>query len=202
MAIQFKVKLVQYQDTQVLHVYLPFDVFEAFGTRARVAVKGAINGFPFRSSIFPMGDGKFYMVVNREMREGAKVKAGQTVEFVMEKDDEPRAIATPPDLLKALNARRSVKAIWDRMSYTHRKERIRAIEEAKKPATRARRIAKAVEMIAAMGGLETRQTLAPTSRLSAKAPPKKTSSQKAGHKAGQKAGLKAGQKTAAKRVKK
>jgi hypothetical protein len=150
MAVRFKVKLERYQDTQVLHVYLPFDVFEAFDTRARLAVKGAVNGFPFRSSIFPMGGGKFYMVVNREMREGAKVKAGDTVEFTMEKDDAPRTIATPPDLLKALNARKSVKALWDKMSYTHRKEYIGAIEEARKPETRARRIAKAVEMIAAM----------------------------------------------------
>jgi hypothetical protein len=151
MAVRFKVKLERYQDTQVLHVYVPFDVFEAFGTRSRLAVKGELKGFPFRSSIFPMGGGKFYMVVNREMREGAKVRAGDTVEFVMEKDDEPRTIATPPDLLKALNARRSVKDAWDKMSYTHRKEYIGAIEEAKKPETRARRIAKAIEMIAAAG---------------------------------------------------
>jgi|SRR5262245_1841624 len=153
MAVRFKVKLVRYQDTQVLHVYLPFDVFEAFGTRSRLAVKGEIKGFPFRSSIFPMGGGKFYMVVNREMREGAKVKAGETVEFVMEKDDEPRVIATPPDLLKALSARKSAKAAWDKLSYSHRKEYINAIEEARKPETRARRIAKAVEMIAPISKL-------------------------------------------------
>src|SRR5262249_16713581 len=124
MSIRFKVRLERYQDMQVLHVYLPFDVFEAFGTRARLAVKGAINGFPFRSSIFPMGGGKFYMVVNREMREGAKVKAGDTVEFLLEKDDDLRTIATPPDLLKALTGRRSAKPAWDRLSYSHRKEHI------------------------------------------------------------------------------
>lgn len=153
MAIRFKVRLVQYRDTQVLHVYLPFDVFDVFGTRSRLAVKGEIKGFPFRSSIFPMGGGKFYMVVNREMREGAKVKAGQTVEFVMDKDDEPRAIATPPDLLKALSRRKSAKAAWDKLSYSHRREYINAIEEAKKPETRARRIGKAVEMIAPISKL-------------------------------------------------
>ena len=154
MAIRFKVKLEQYKDTQVLHVYLPFDVFETFGTRSRLAVKGSINGFPFRSSIFPMGGGKFYMVVNREMREGSKVKAGQTVELVMEKDDEPRTIATPPDLLKALNSRRTAKAVWDKLSYSHRKEYIAAIEGAKKPETRARRIAKALEAIAPLSRLK------------------------------------------------
>jgi len=174
MAMRFKVKLVQYQDTQVLHVYLPFDVFEAFGTRARLAVKGAINGFPFRSSIFPMGGGKFYMVVNREMREGSKVKAGDTVEFVMEKDDDPRVIATPPDLLKALNSRKSAKAAWDKMSYTHRKEHISAIEEAKKPETRARRIAKTLETIAPLRKPEAEPAKKPAAPKSAKKPAKKT----------------------------
>lgn len=189
MAVRFKVKLERYKDTQVLHVYLPFDVFEAFGTRARLAVKGTINGFPFRSSIFPMGPmggGKFYMVVNREMREGAKVKAGDTVEFVMEKDDEPRTIATPPDLLKALNAKKSVKALWDKMSYTHRKEYIGAIEEARKPETRARRIAKAVEMIAAMGKPEA-------------APVKKTAAKKVAKKPSKKPAKKAAKKGAARK---
>src|SRR5262249_7120341 len=186
MAVRFKVKLERYQDTQILHVYLPFDVFEAFGTRSRLAVKGEIKGFPFRSSIFPMRGGKFYMVVNQEMREGAKIKAGDTVEFVMEKDDEPRAIATPPDLLKALSARKSAKAVWDRLSYTHRKEYIKAIEEAKKPETRARRVAKTVEMIAPLSkseGAPAKKQSAPTAaKKVAKRPVKKTEKKAAARK--------------------
>ena len=206
MAVRFKVKLERYQDTQVLHVYLPFDVIETFGTRARLAVKGAINGFPFRSSIFPMGGGKFYMVVNREMRDGTKVKAGDIVEFVMEKDDEPRAIVTPPDLLKALNARRSVKALWDKMSYSHRKEYIGAIEEAKKPETRARRIAKAVEMIAAMNETKAAPVLKTAAPKAAKNPAKKTvakkTAKKTAKKPAKKAAKKAAKKVAAKRPEK
>jgi hypothetical protein len=169
MAIRFKVKLVQYQDTEVLHVYLPFDVFETLGTRARLAVKGTINGFPFRSSIFPMGGGKFYMVANREMREGARLKAGNTAELLMEKDEDPRTISTPSDLLKALNGRKSAKAVWDRLSYTHRKEHIVAIESAKKPETRARRIAKTLEMLSPLKNIE-----APAQKQAAKKAVKKT----------------------------
>jgi hypothetical protein len=179
MEMRFKVKLERYQDTEVLHVYLPFDVFEVFGTRARLAVKGSINGFPFRSSIFPMGGGKFYMVANREMREGAKLKAGDVAEFLMEKDDDPRAITTPPDLLKALNGRKSAKKVWDRLSYTHRKEHIVAIESAKKPETRARRIAKALETLAPLKKPETapaqKQIVKKTVKKAAKSRTKKAS---------------------------
>ncbi len=172
MAVRFKVKLERHKDTQVLHVYLPFDVYGAFGTRARVAVKGTINGFPFRSSIFPMGPtggGKFYMVVNREMREGAKVKDGSIAEFVMEKDDAPRTIATPPDLVKALRTNKAAKAAWDKLSYTHRKEHVQAIEEAKKPETRRRRIEQAIEMLAA-----SKAAVKPAKKSAAKSPAKKS----------------------------
>jgi hypothetical protein len=174
MAIRFKVKLERYKDTQVLHVYLPFDVYEAFGTRARTPVKGTINGFPFRSSIFPMGGGKFYMVVNRQMREGAKVKGGDRAEFVMEKDDEPRAVPTPPDLVKALRANKTAQAVWEKLSYSHRREYVGAIEEAKKPETRARRIEKAVEMIAAMKKAETEKPAARATGKTAKKTTKKS----------------------------
>jgi hypothetical protein len=173
MPIRFKVKLKQFEDTQVLHVYFPFDVFEVFGTRARMAVKGEINGFPFRSSIFPLGGGKFYMVVNREMREGARVKAGDTAEFLLEKDEDPRSIATPPDLLKALNGRRTAKAVWDKLSYSHRKEHITFIEAARKPETRGRRIAKTLEMIAPLSLPNSEPSAKNGGKKAAKSPGKK-----------------------------
>ena len=125
--------------------YHYFDVQKAFGTRARVPVRVTINGYTFRSSIFPMGGGKHYMVVNKAGRTGAKVKAGDTVTGVMEKDDAPRVVKTPPDLARALKANPVAKAAWDKLSYSHRKEYAEAITDAKKPETRARRIEKAIE---------------------------------------------------------
>lgn len=180
MAVRFKVKLERHKDSQVLHVYLPFDVSGAFGTRARVAVKGTINGFPFRSSIFPMGPtggGRFYMVVNREMREGAKVKGGDIAEFVMEKDDAPRTIETPAELVKALRANQAAKDAWDKLSYTHRKEYVQAIEEAKKPETRRRRIEKAIEMLAASKAA-VKSAAKPPAKSAAKPSAKKSAARK------------------------
>ncbi|HVG21339.1 MAG TPA: YdeI/OmpD-associated family protein [Blastocatellia bacterium] len=126
---------------------VPFSVEEAFGSKARVPVRGAINGFPFRSSVFPMG-GAHMMVVNRATREGAGVTAGDTVRVVMEVDTEPRVVAVPADFKKALAESKEVKAAFDRLSYTHRKEFVAWIEGAKKDETRARRIEKALAMLA------------------------------------------------------
>ncbi|HLL77610.1 MAG TPA: YdeI/OmpD-associated family protein [Pyrinomonadaceae bacterium] len=146
---RFRVKLERHGHGEAAFFRVPFDVQKVFGTRARVAVKGAINGFPFRSSVFPEGDGTHYMVVNREVREGAGVKGGDTVSIVMGRDGEPRTVEPPADFLRALRANEAAREAWERLSYTHRKEHARAVEEAKRPETRARRIEKSISMLAA-----------------------------------------------------
>ena len=130
-------------------ICVPFDVQKVFGTRARVPVRGTINGFPYRGSIFPMGGGKHYMVVNAKIRAGANLKGGETVSVTMGRDEEPRTVAPPADFARALRASRQARTTWDALSYTHRREYAEWIEEAKKPETRERRIAKAVEALAA-----------------------------------------------------
>jgi hypothetical protein len=143
----FRATLVKDDQSEATSIRIPFDVPTMFGSRARVPVRGTINGFPYRSSIFPYG-GIHYLIVNKETREGARAKAGDEVEVVMERDDEPRVITPPPDLAEALAANPAAQAMWEKLSYTHQKEWAEAIEEAKKPETRARRIEKAVAELA------------------------------------------------------
>jgi hypothetical protein len=145
---RFRVLLEQDEMSETTAITIPFDVHKVFGTRARVPVRGTINGFPFRSSIFPLGEGKHYMVVNKAVRAGAKVKGGEMISVVMERDDEPRVITPPEDFARALNANREAKAAWEKLSYSHQKEYAGAIAEAKKPETRTRRIEKAVAELA------------------------------------------------------
>ena len=127
---------------------MPFDVVKAFGTRGRVPVRGTINGYPFRSTLSPMG-GCHMMPVNRTLRDGAGIAAGETISIVLERDDQPRTVAVPPDLAAALAADPAAKAAWDRSSYTHRREYVEAIEDAKRPETRVRRIERTVASLAA-----------------------------------------------------
>jgi hypothetical protein len=143
---KFHIKLQGMEGSEVARFCVPFDVQKVFGTRARVPVRGAINGFAYRSSIMNMGTGHM-MVVNREMREGAGVKAGDTVQVVMERDTDERTIDPPPDFKKALNASPKAKALFDRLSYTHRKEYVRWIIGAKRPETRVTRIERSIKML-------------------------------------------------------
>ena len=146
---RFRVVLEKDENTTATGIMIPFEVEKVFGTRARVPVRGTINGFAFRSSISPMGDGHHYMIVNKVVREGAKAKAGDLISVVIERDDEPRIITPPDDFARALKSNKTAQATWDKLSYTHRKEYVGAIEEAKKPETRARRIEKAIAQLAA-----------------------------------------------------
>lgn len=146
---RFRVLLEKHESSEATGIKIPFDVEKIFGTRARVPVRGTINGFAFRSSIFPMSGGNHYMAVNKQTREGAKAKGGETVSVVMERDDEPRTITPPGDFARALKANKAAQGMWDKLSYTHCKEHVRAIEEAKRPETRARRIERAIKDLAA-----------------------------------------------------
>ena len=148
MAKRFRAELVKDDNSTATAIEIPFDVQKVFGTRARVPVRGTLNGFPYRSSIFPMG-GQHWLVVNRQMREGAKANAGETVGVVMERDDAPRTVEAPADFARALKASRAAQAAWDKASYTHRKEYVQAIEGAKRPETRTRRIEKAIAELTA-----------------------------------------------------
>ncbi|MGA9567500.1 MAG: YdeI/OmpD-associated family protein [Candidatus Korobacteraceae bacterium] len=137
---KFKVKLFGQEGSQVAALKPPFDVVEVFQRKGRVPVKGAINGFPFRSSLMNMSDGHM-MVVNADLRAGAKCKAGDTVSVVMELDEEARNVQLPAYLKKLIVADPKAKEAWDKLSFTHQKEHVRAIEDAKRPETREKRIA-------------------------------------------------------------
>ena len=144
--LEFKVKLDGAEGTEAAALTPPFDIQEVFHTRGRVPVWGTINGLPFRSSLMPMG-GCHRMVVNKTIRDGARVRAGDTVSVQMERDEAGRVVEVPLPLRKALAESKAAQANWARLSYTHQKEIARSITEAKKAETRARRLEKAIDIL-------------------------------------------------------
>lgn len=144
--LEFKVKLDGMEGSSVAALSAPFDVEEVFGTCARVPVRGTINGVPFRSSLMPMG-GCHRMVVNKALREGAGVQAGDTVSIVMERDEAERTVEAPPLLKKELARSKTAQANWQRLSFTHQKEMALCIVNAKQEETRARRLEKVMSVL-------------------------------------------------------
>ena len=119
-ALRFNVKLDGQKGSSVASLTPPFDVIEAFGTKARVPVRGTINGFAFRSSLMPMG-GCHFMVVNKTIRDGANVKAGDVVNVPVGEQHRGRPEPVPPDDL--LDSRLSVLARVDDETLRARRRR-------------------------------------------------------------------------------
>jgi hypothetical protein len=126
---------------------LPFNVEEEFGSRGRVSVKGTINGFAFRTSIFPNGDGTHHIMVNKAMQQGAKARPGDMVKMTLERDAAAKTVEVPPDVKRALAKNKRAAAAFEKLAPSHRREHIRVISEAKKPETRERRIARMIEKL-------------------------------------------------------
>lgn len=124
---------------------LPFDAKETFG-KVRAPVVVTIGSYSFRTTVAAMG-GKQVIGLNKENRTAAGVEAGQAVSVRIVFDDEERTVTPPQDLVRALKASKDAWERWKKLSYTHRKEHVRAIEETKRPETRQRRIAKAVAAV-------------------------------------------------------
>jgi len=142
----FSATLTREPNSSATFITIPFNVMNYWGSRARVPVKGTINGTPFRGSIVPYG-GVHYLGIKRDLRDAVGVKAGDMVEIVLDYDAEPRIIEPPADLLTALEAQPAVKIRWNKLSYSHQREHTEAIEEAVKPETRIKRIEQTIDRL-------------------------------------------------------
>jgi hypothetical protein len=125
---------------------VPEEVVEALGAGKRPPVTITVNGYSWKSRVAIMR-GRYLLGLSTANRRAAGVSTGDVVEVDVVLDAEPRVVVEPPDLTDALDAVPAARAAYDRLSYSHRREHVRAIETAKKPETRARRIAAAVEKL-------------------------------------------------------
>jgi hypothetical protein len=124
---------------------IPFDVKAVFG-KARAPVLCTLNGkTSWRTTVAVYG-GKSFIGVRAEIRQQAGVEAGSTIKVTLEADDAPRVVETPPDLKKALKGKQ--QAAWEKLSFTHQKEWVSALDDAKKPETRARRLGQLLAALA------------------------------------------------------
>jgi hypothetical protein len=145
----FKTSVLKAEGMNATGLPVPAAVVEKLGAGKRPRVTVTLEGYTYRSTVAVYG-GEFVLPLAAAHREAAGVKAGQPVQVTVELDTAPREVELPKDLAAALK-KAGVRAAFDALAFTHRKEHVRAIEEARAPETRARRIDKAVAMVA--GGL-------------------------------------------------
>lgn len=141
----------------ILHV--PFDVAKVWGTRGQLKVRGEINGYPFRTSLFASGTGRHFMIVNKKMQAGAGISAGDTAQLRLEPDTETRTVSVPPELERILRQSAALRRSHDALNYSTRREIAKWISEAKQPSTRKRRADRMAERL--LSAMEAERELPP-----------------------------------------
>ena len=122
---------------------IPQEIVEALGAGGRPPVTITINGHSWKSRVAIMR-GRRLLGLSNANRQAAGVVTGDEVKVEVELDTEPRVVIEPPDFARALDADLVARAAYDRLADSHKREHVRAIESAKKPETRTRRIEKAI----------------------------------------------------------
>jgi len=121
-------------------IEVPADIVAGLGAGKRPPVVVTVNGYEYRSTVAPMG-GKYLLPFSAERRAQSGIQGGDAIEVELNLDTAPRTVDVPDDLQAALDASANAQKAWEKLSFTHRKEHVRSVLDAKKADTRARRIA-------------------------------------------------------------
>ena len=140
-------------------VRIPFDVSKVWGSRSSFRVKGEINGFPFRTALFPTGRGYHFLLVNKRMQSGAHARTGNVAQFRLEPDTEERKAILPPELKRFLDEDRLLHRWFEQLNYSMRKWIGDLITQVKSPDARMRRAGQIAEQLLAT--MEAEQELPP-----------------------------------------
>jgi uncharacterized protein YdeI (YjbR/CyaY-like superfamily) len=144
-------------------IHIPFEVAKTWGARGQLRVQGEINGFPFRTSLFPTGQGGHILLVNKRMQKGARAVVGSIARFRIEPDTEERIIAVPTELSRILSEDRALRRWVDQLNPSTRAEIAKWVTEPKSPEARCRRAEQIAERLLAT--MEAEQELPPVLKL-------------------------------------
>ncbi len=128
------------------YVLFPYDTEKEFATKGRVPVKATFDGVPYTGSLVKYSNPLHMLGMLKAVREQTGKGPGDTVEVVVLKDEEVRTVELPVEFEKLMK-KAGLLQVFNKLSYTHRKEYCRWITEAKKEETRLKRLEKAIEML-------------------------------------------------------
>src|SRR6202050_1902081 len=128
-------------------VHVPFDASKVWGLRGQIKVKGEINGFGFRTSLFPTGEGRHILLVNKRMQRGARAAEGAVASFQLGFDAEKRTVTIPRELESLLRGDRSFRRWYDKLIPSMRNDIAKWITDPKGADVRIRRAEQIAERL-------------------------------------------------------
>ncbi|MCE4065129.1 YdeI/OmpD-associated family protein [Chryseobacterium gleum] len=146
--IEFTAIIQQNGEMNAAFVEFPFSTEEQFNKKGQVKVKVLFdNKVEYRGSLAKMKSDCHILGLTQEIRKQLGKTFGDEVSVALMEDKEERVVEIADDIASVFNENPEAKTLFDKMSYTHKKEYIRWIEEARKPETRENRKVKMVQMI-------------------------------------------------------
>jgi len=130
-------------------IEFPYDVEKEFGGKKRVKVKAMFDGFEYRGSLVKMGLDCHWIGITQKIRKVIDKDPGDIVHVVIEEDTEPRTVDVPEDLKTLFIENTDAYDFFLNLSYSHQREYVTRINEAKRSETRGRRIKKTIGMLSA-----------------------------------------------------
>ncbi len=141
---EFTATILNHEGKDAAFVEFPFDAEKEFGSRGRIKVRATFDGVEYRGSLVKMGHPCHCLGITKDVRRRIGKTHGDTVHVVLRLDTEPRVVDPPEDFLAVMAEFPGTFDRFRKMSYTHQKELVAYICEAKKQETRDRRIHKAI----------------------------------------------------------
>lgn len=131
---------------------VPLDATRVWGLRGQIKVKGEVNGYAFRTSLFPRRDGRHFLLINKRMQKGACAYEGNIASFKIELDREERSVAMPIELKHILTGdlgreARALMRWYDGLNHSTRNDIVKWIDEPKSAAARVRRAEQLAERL-------------------------------------------------------
>lgn len=119
---------------------VPPAVVEALGAGKRPRVLVSLHGHTWTTRVAIMR-GRYLVGLSNANRRAAGVEIGELVEVELTVAEEPAEAEMPADLEAALTANPAARSAFDALTASQRRQHVRVVESAKKPETRARRVA-------------------------------------------------------------
>jgi len=150
---------------------IPFDAAKVWGKRGQLRIQGEINGFAFSTTLFPTGEGRHFLLINKKMLSGGKTAPGLTAKFRLQPDTTPRVPVLPPaELLRELGESKRLLKFFESLNPSRRNEIAKWIAESRNEETRRRRARQIAERL--METMEAERDLPPIMQLAFRQNPK------------------------------
>lgn len=140
----FQAQIQKHDGMDAAYITFPYDVEREFGTKGQLKVQALIEDAPYRGSLAKMGLDCHCLGITKQIRTMIGKVPGDWVQVTLLQDLEPRVVELPEDFKALLEANGQANLVYNKLSYSHKKEYMTWILSAKKTETRTKRMEQAI----------------------------------------------------------